>query len=145
LPLAARYTEPVQRPRGRQWAKGESGNPKGKPRGALSRRTIGASLAGILARKGKAVLTKAIMAALEGDVGAMRIVLDRCLPKERLVRIELPRIRGPGDAMRALAVIMDCAAEGSITTAEAANLSALARSYVEISAVAELREQVAAL
>jgi hypothetical protein len=135
--------QPAGRGPGRPWAKGQSGNPKGKPRGAWSRSTVGATLAGVLARKGKAVLRKAIEAALAGDTTAMKLVLDRCLPRERLVVLGLPKIRCAQDAMQALATIMDHASEGSITSAEAANLSALARSYVEIAELREIKEKLA--
>lgn len=87
----------------------------------------------------------AIAAAKGGDVGAQRIIIDRLLPRERLVKLALPRVRTAQDALQALATILDYAAEGAITTAEASNLSSLARSFIEIDAVARLKEQVAAL
>ena len=135
--------QPAGRGPGRPWAKGQSGNPKGKPRGAWSRSTVGATLAGVLARKGKGVLKKAIEVALAGDVSAMRLILERCLPKERLVVLPLPKIRNAQDAMQALAIRMDHASEGALTPAEAANLSALARSYVEIAELCEIKEKLA--
>lgn len=134
---------PVQRVVGRPWAKGQSGNPKGKPKGAWSRRTVGANLAQVLARKGKGVLKKAIQVALAGDVSAMRLILERALPKERIVVLPLPKIRNAQDAMQALAVIMDSASEGTITPHEASDLSSLARAYVELAELHEVRQRLA--
>lgn len=136
-------TAPVQHVIGRPWAKGQSGNPRGKPKGAWSRRTVGASLAQVLARKGKGVLKKAIEVALAGDVSAMRLILERALPRERIVVLPLPKIRDAQSAMEALAVVMDSAAEGTITPAEASNLSSLARAYVELSELHEVKQRLA--
>ena len=138
-------TATKQRQIGRPWAPGTSGNPAGRPRGAWSKRTSGKGLSGLMARKARPVLLAAITAAEGGDTSAMRIVLDRCLPRERLIRIELPKIRGAQDALKALAILLDCAAEGSITSAEAANLSALAKAYVDIDATQKLEARLAEL
>lgn len=136
-------TATKQRPLGRPWAPGQSGNPAGRPRGAWSKRTSGVGLGGLMARRGKAVLNACITAALAGDVAAQRLILERLLPRERLIRIELPKVRGPQDALKALAILLDCAAEGSITSAEAANLSAVAQRYIDVSAAQALQERLA--
>jgi hypothetical protein len=135
-------TAPVQHVIGRPWAKGQSGNPRGKPKGAWSRRVVGANLAQVLARKGKGVLKKCIETALSGDVSAMRLILERALPRERIVVLPLPKIRNAQDAMEALAIVMDSAAEGTITPSEASNLSSLARAYVELSELNEVRQRL---
>jgi hypothetical protein len=136
-------TAPVQRAIGRPWAKGQSGNPKGKPKGAWSRRTVGASLARVLSTKGKAVLKKCIDVALTGDVSAMRLILERVLPRERTIVLPLPKIRDAQSAMSALAIIMDSCAEGSLTPSEASNLSGLARIYIELNELNEVKQRLA--
>jgi hypothetical protein len=60
-----------------RWKKGESGNPKGRPPGIVDKR---ASLRKAFEAEGKAVAERCIAAALEGDVQAMRIVLERLAP-----------------------------------------------------------------
>ena len=99
-------------------------------------------MASILTRQGKAVLKQCITAALAGDVSAMRLIIDRCLPRERLVKIELPKIRCAGDAREALTAIMDHAGAGTISPAEASSLSALARSYIELSELHEIKQRL---
>lgn len=118
-------------------------NVGGRPKGSFSR--CENPLKRELHKEGMAVVRAAIAAAKGGDVGAQRIIIDRLLPRERLVKLALPRVRTAQDALQALATILDYAAEGAITTAEASNLSSLARSFIEIDAVARLKEQVAAL
>jgi hypothetical protein len=59
------------------WKKGESGNPSGRPKGIVDRR---AKLRKAFESEGKAVAERCIEAALEGDVAAMRLVLERLAP-----------------------------------------------------------------
>ena len=60
-----------------RWKKGQSGNPQGRPPGIVDKR---ASLRKAFEAEGKAVAERCIAAALEGDVQAMRIVLERLAP-----------------------------------------------------------------
>lgn len=70
-----------------RWKKGESGNPKGRPPGIVDKR---ASLRKAFESEGKAVAERCIAAALDGDVQAMRIVLERLAPplKARVEPVE---------------------------------------------------------
>jgi len=54
--------------------KGQSGNPTGRPK------KDGASLKPLLEKHGKAVLQQVINQALEGDIVACRLILDRLYP-----------------------------------------------------------------
>ena len=56
---------------------GRSGNPKGRPKGVADRRS---SLRELLSPHAGALIEKAVALALEGDVGALRICLDRIVP-----------------------------------------------------------------
>ncbi len=92
------------------------------------------------------ILKKVITEAKAGNMQAAAIILSRTLPKDRLVAIgKMPKVTDAASAMKALGLLFECASSGAITTAEANNLGALARSFVEIDAVAQLKEQVAAL
>jgi len=59
------------------WAKGESGNIAGRPKGVVDKR---ARLRKAFESEGRAVAERCIAAALEGDVQAMKIVLERIAP-----------------------------------------------------------------
>jgi hypothetical protein len=122
---------------------GRSGNPGGRPRGVLNNRVN--PLRKLLLREGLPVLRKVVEMAKNGDMTAARIVVDRLLPRERLITLALPKIIDAPSALLALAQLLDHAAKGELTTTEANNLSSLAKNYLEIDAVAQLKEQVAAL
>jgi hypothetical protein len=122
---------------------GRSGNPGGRVRGTLNNRVN--PLRKLLMREGLPVLRKVIEMAKAGDVGAARIVVDRILPRERLITLALPKITDAASALLALAQLFDHCARGEMTASEVSNLSSLAKSYIEIDAVAQLRDQVAVL
>jgi len=60
-----------------QFKKGKSGNPTGRPRGITDKRVI---LRETFENEGKEVAHKVIEAALNGDMQAAKIVLDRLAP-----------------------------------------------------------------
>jgi len=59
---------------------GRSGNPSGRPRGSADRRS---ELRAMLEPHAPALLEKVIQMALEGDLVAMKLCLERCLPSLR--------------------------------------------------------------
>ena len=63
-------------PPGGRWQKGQSGNPAGRPKGALSKRD---KIAQALSDDGPAVARVVIDAALSGDMQAAGLVLSRVL------------------------------------------------------------------
>lgn len=58
--------------------KGQSGNPNGRPQGALNKRT---ELVKLLESRAIDLMNKAIELALDGDPTTLRICLERLLPK----------------------------------------------------------------
>ena len=56
---------------------GESGNPKGKPKGTKDKRT---ALRALLDPHSKDLIEKAVALALDGDTTALKLCLDRCIP-----------------------------------------------------------------
>jgi hypothetical protein len=59
--------------------------------------------------------------------------------------LELPRVNSSSAALEALAVVMQALGDGVISPTEAASLSAVAKGYVDIDAVARLKGEVEAL
>ena len=112
--------------RGRPFKPGNAGRPKG----ARNRATLAAET--LLDGEAEALTRKAIELALEGDIFALKICLDRILPprRERDVAINLPSLRGPGDRVGASAAILSAVANGEITFGEAAELARLVAAHI---------------
>ncbi len=113
------------RGRGRPFTKGQSGNPKGKPPGTKSRVTRAAEV--LLEGEAEALTRVAVEKALEGDVAALRLCLDRCLPVRRgaTVHFELPNIETTADLPRAVGALIQLAGTGALTPDEAVQLAGL--------------------
>jgi hypothetical protein len=75
--------KPAEEVRGRPFAKGRSGNPAGRRLGSRNKTTMAAQA--LLAGEAEALTRKAVEAALAGDPTAMRLCLERILPRERAV------------------------------------------------------------
>ncbi len=63
-----------------QFKPGQSGNPKGKPRGARDKRT---ALRELLKPHAEALVAKAVELALSGDTTALKLCVDRLMPAYR--------------------------------------------------------------
>jgi hypothetical protein len=61
-----------------KFQKGKSGNPAGRPKGILDRR---AALNGFLMLHAESLIEKVVTLALSGDTQALRLCLDRLIPK----------------------------------------------------------------
>ena len=69
--------------------RGQSGNPKGRPRGAIGKR---AQFSQFLESYSNQLVEKVIELALTGDVNALRICIERIVPKtnREAIDIEIP-------------------------------------------------------
>lgn len=70
--------------------------------------------------------------ALTGDITALRLCLDRILPRrrERPVRFRLPLLQTPADAAAAMPAVTAAVAEGNLALSEAGEFSKLIDCYV---------------
>jgi hypothetical protein len=105
--------------------KGQSGNPKGKPKGALNKTTMAAQK--LLDGEAQEITRKAVELAKEGNPIALRLCLERVLPprKDRPITLKLPKVEGAADVIKALSVILETLSKGEITPAEAGALTAM--------------------
>jgi hypothetical protein len=117
------------------------GNP-GRPPGSRNKATL-AALA-LLEGEAEAITRKAIELAKEGDPTALRLVLDRLLPKGRAVRLDLP-LRTLADLDQATEAIRGALAEGSVTLDEVATLTGLVEARRRLLETTELERRLAAL
>ena len=117
------------------------GNP-GKRPGTRNRATM-AALA-LLEGEAEALTRRCVEMALAGDATAMRLCLDRLLPKGRAVRLRLP-LRTLSDLDQATEAISDALAEGSVTLDEVPALTGLVEARRRLLETTELERRLAAL
>lgn len=127
------------------WRKGQSGNPKGKPRGTKNHatRTVLALMEGSAEEITAAVLS----AAKAGDLTSARFVLDRIAPaaKERPVSLTLPSVETAEGISAAQEAILQAVAAGNLTPGEGATLSGILEARRKALETQELEQRIAAL
>ena len=108
-----------------QFKPGQSGNPKGKPKGTRHKATRAAQA--LLEGEAEALSRKAVELALAGDTTALRLCLERIAPprKDAPLRMDLPELYTAADAAGALRAIVAAVATGELTPSEGAALTGL--------------------
>jgi hypothetical protein len=120
-------------PRGRPFAKGNSGR---KP-GSQNRATrIAVEL---LDSEAEELVRTAIDLAKSGDVTVLKLLLSRILPKEAAVHIDFRPRDGDVDPVDAMGTIIDAAGNGLILPGQAASLASIVTAYTQIIDFTEVR------
>jgi hypothetical protein len=135
----------AQKPRGRPFGPGQSGNPNGRPKGARNRVTR--AVEALIDGQGEALGAKAVEKALQGDSTMLRALLSALVPsrRERTVELELPMIESAADALKASSAVITACAAGELSPREASEIMGLISTHVRAIEVAELEARVAAL
>ena len=131
--------------RGRPFKRGTSGNPNGRPKGHRNKATL--AMEELLDGDAPALTRKVIERALEGDMVAMRLCLDRVLPprRDRPVAFALPKIESVKDVPAAAAAILGACAAGALSPGEADEIMNLLSTYGRTLADTEIEARLAAL
>lgn len=143
--MNAENTAPKQR--GKPFRKGTSGNPKGKPRGALNHSTRAAlvMMHGQLENLTHTVINK----ALEGDMTALRLIFDKILPQARESPIESGAVTLPELSCRnmasASAAIFSAVADGRLTPTQGKTLSDMLDTHRKVLEIEEIEERLTRL
>ncbi len=100
------------------------GNP-GRPKGSLNKTTV--AVQSLLDGQAQALTQKAIGLALEGDMMAIRICLDRIIPirKSRPININLPDTKNASGVAEAQAAVVQAVGAGLIVPDEGQVLSSI--------------------
>jgi hypothetical protein len=138
---AGALLEMPTKPRRAGFQPGNNANPRGRPRGAFTHKSN--PLRQLMDSETPAILRKMIEKAKNGDTAAATIILTRSTPRERLFRIQLPRIVDAGSALSALGLLVDYVASGLLTASEAESVGKLCKGYLEISLIEKLENRIA--
>jgi hypothetical protein len=116
-------------------ARSARGTPVENP-GSKNRTTLVAEA--LLKGEEAALVRKAIEMAKAGDGPMLKFLLDRILPKERSVLVDLPPMDRASDAVDVLGTIIDAVGTGRITPSEGSALASLVDAFARSVNVADL-------
>ena len=127
------------------WKKGQSGNPKGCPTGSRHKSTIAAQA--LLDGESEALTRKAVELALEGDLVALRLCLERIVPprKDSPIRMALPPMETASDIPGAMASVLAAVAAGELSPSEGTAVAGMVELQRRALETSELEQRVAAL
>jgi hypothetical protein len=133
------------KPRGRPFEPGVSGNPNGRPKG--SRNKEGLAVEALLESEAKDIARNLIESALAGDIASVRFCLDRILPRrrDRPVEFDLPDITTAADAPKASAAILAACSAAILTPSEATAAMNLVERHVRVIEASEFETRLTAL
>lgn len=125
---------------------GQSGNPKGKPRGTLNKATR--TVLALMEGQAETITQACIDAALVGDMTAIRLVLDRLAPpaRERAISLRtLPDLATAPGVSAALQQVAEALAAGELTPGEASTVAQILEVRRRAIETEELERRIAAL
>ena len=128
-----------------KFEKGISGNPGGRPRGARHKATLAAEA--LLDGEVENLSRKAIELALDGNVVALRLCLERIAPPRRgsAITLDIGPVKTVADLANAQAAVLLSMAEGDMTIEEAADAARVIEAVGAAYERRDLESRVAAL
>ena len=120
-------SENTEKKQNTRFQKGQSGNPAGRPKGSLNQTTLACQE--LLDGEAEAITRKAVEIALEGDLTAIRLCLERIIPprKERPICIDLPKMARDTDWRQFTGALLEAVKSGTVTINEAQGIIDIAR------------------
>ena len=127
------------------WAKGQSGNPTGKPAGARNKATV--MVQSIMERGAREIAEAVVGLAKEGDLSAARLVLERLVPpaKERPIFLALPDTSTADGIAEAQQAILQAVAAGDLLPGEGATMAGIVEARRKAVETDELEQRISAL
>ncbi len=124
------------------FAKGISGNPKGRPKGSRHKTTM--MLQTLMEGDAAAIVQTVINQAKAGDMAAARVIIDRLIPpaRERPVSLTLPDTSSAEGIAAAQNVILQAVADGELLPTEAATLAGIVEARRRAIETVELEQRI---
>jgi Family of unknown function (DUF5681) len=134
-------TEPVKKKKQGRWKAGESGNPNGRPIGAGKVAQIRAAIESHVPELLDALVKKAI----DGDVGAARLLLERTIAPLRAVEPTQALTMPDGTLTDQGRAVLKSVAAGELAPSQGASLLSAIGSLARVSEIDELAARIEAL
>jgi hypothetical protein len=80
--------------------------------------------------------------AMGGNVAMMKFLLDRILPEERSIHLELPKLDYANDSVDAMAKIVDAVSSGRISPREAADVAQIVTAFTRAIEVTDIEAEI---
>lgn len=127
------------------FAKGSSHNPKGKAKGTRNLATR--ALESLLDGEGEQITRKCIELAKNGDLTAIRLVMDRTIAprKDRPTPFEMPEIKSAEDTAGAICSVLNEVAAGSMTASEGDAIVKIIGAYASNLEIGNIQKRLEAL
>jgi len=127
--------------RGRPFA---PGNP-GRPKGARHKTTL--AVEALLGGEAEKLTRRCIELALDGDMAALKLCMDRIAPapKGRRLALDLPAIASAADVLRALGAVLAAVGAGELTPDEGAAVAGLLEMKRKTIELVEIEQRIAKL
>ena len=128
-----------------RFQRGRSGNPRGKPKGAVHTATLAARA--LLSGELDEICRQIVEKAKAGDMTAAKIIVDKIVPnaRETPLSVSLPPLNQTRDIPAVARAILDAASKGQILPSEAVTLAGLLATLSRAIESVALEERLAAL
>jgi hypothetical protein len=128
-----------------KWKPGQSGNPSGRKPGTRNKATL-VALA-LMEGDAEKVARKVVDAAIEGDMTAARLVLERLVPtaREKPVSLDLPNTETAEGISNAQEAVLQAVANGELLPGEATTLATILENRRKALETQELEQRITAL
>src|ERR1035441_4838146 len=128
-----------------QFKKGTSGNSGGRPPGSRNKSTVACEQ--LLDGQSEQLTAKLLEMALDGNIQALRMCMDRAIParKERCINLELRPIANLQDLPIQFQDITSAIGDGRITPGEGESLSNILTSHAQTMERVNTDQRIAAL
>ena len=121
---------------------GQSGNPAGRPKGSPDKRS---ELRALLDPHAPELVKKAVEKALEGDMAALRLCLDRCIPAYRSVDQSTQNYQALCEGQIDADTILNLVSYGKLDQATGLSWMQLLRQHAEMTEIRSINERIKAL